>query len=60
MDSPELHQLLGEIRSDVKTLLHNSGDHEERLRSLEKWRWVTHGCAALLGAVGIKFGLPPH
>lgn len=60
MDSPELHMLLGEIRTDVKSLLKNSSDHETRLRSLEKWRWVTHGCAALLGAVGIKVGLPHY
>jgi hypothetical protein len=28
------------------------------LRSLEKWRWLTHGCAVFLGAIGIKYGMP--
>lgn len=38
--------MLGEIRSDVKTLLQTSKGHDARLRSLERYKW---GIAAVIG-----------
>lgn len=33
------------------------GDHEQRLRSLSRWRWTMAGVVSLLSAVGIPTAL---
>lgn len=48
----DLYMMVGEIRSDVKKLLENSGDHAARITSLERWRWVAHG-AMLVVMLGV-------
>lgn len=58
MDDNELHLMVGEIRADVKALLSKAGDHETRLRSLEKWRWITHAGSVSVAFVAAKLGVP--
>ena len=52
-----LKAICDDFQSDI-------GDHETRLRSLEKqsnWHWITQGLSVVLAAVGIRTGvtLPP-
>lgn len=47
----ELMIKLGEIGSDVKTLLASSSSHEKRISSLERYRYTIAGFAAAVGMV---------
>lgn len=58
MEENDLHFMVGEIRSDVKTLLAMRADHEERITSLERWRWVSYGFYTCCAFVAVKLGLP--
>lgn len=47
------HQLIGEIHSDVKTLLARTQGHEQRLRSLELARnWLAGAFAGTVALFG--------
>lgn len=56
-DEHTLYMMVGEIRSDVKTLLARSAVDDKRIRSLERWRWYQGGAAACAAFVAAKLGL---
>lgn len=62
MNDDDVRFMLGEIRSDVKTLLAREKDQETRLRRVETRQWYAAGVSAALGAVAVKLGIPflPH
>lgn len=54
----QLLLLVGEVHSDVKKLLKQGTDHEERITALERWRWVSYGFYTCVAFVAAKLGLP--
>lgn len=55
--------VLGRIETKLDRALLDLGDHERRLRALERWRFVVVGAGstigATIGALGTRF-LPGH
>ena len=61
-DGNDLYTMVGEIRSDVKKLLKNDTDQDNRIGAIEKKLWVASGTAGILAmlvgpAVAKMFGL---
>lgn len=54
MNSESDHDILLELRGDVKSLLNISPDHEMRLRFLERWAWMAIGA---IGIIDVMLGL---
>lgn len=49
----DLMEVIGEMRSDLKTLVSRGVDQETRIRSLETWRnWCAGVAAAVAGSYG--------
>lgn len=47
----EVRDEVRELRSDLKDVVDQSDDHEERIRSLERKVWAFSGIAAILSGV---------
>lgn len=52
--SDHIHEMLGKMDGKLDALLESKSDHEARLRSLEKLRWLLHGMWVVLSA-GIAY-----
>ena len=57
----DVRVLLAEVRGDTSAILgrlkdhdRRSEDHEARIRSLERWRWLMTGAAFAAGAGGAE------
>ena len=46
-----LHDELRDTRAEVRQALADSGDHEQRIRSLERRFWMALGVAVTVGAL---------
>lgn len=60
MDDKDMHMLIGEIHSDVKTLLKNASDTDRRVTSLEKKWWTTVALVGLWASAGVAKALGWH
>lgn len=52
MPADELHQLavtVARMEGKLDAIITANTDHEARLRSLERWRWLMTGGASLIG-----------
>ena len=45
------HDLLVEIHSDVKNMSKTVGNHERRIRTLERWMWMGLGVVGFLEVI---------
>lgn len=56
MDTPNDHDLLIRLDEKVETLIRKvdalTDDHEDRIRSLERQRWLFAGGASVIGTMG--------
>ncbi len=50
--------LLAAMDAKLDTLIERGTDHETRLRSLEKGRWVQAGGVGVIAFIASKLGLP--
>lgn len=55
MGPDELRDLLIEIRTKVDVVIKNQTDHEERVRALERTKWLAIGFAAAAGGLAGQF-----
>ena len=60
-ENPSDHDLLLRIDTKMDLVISCQGDHEIRLRALERWQWkatgITAGVSALIGSVmGVLIG----
>jgi hypothetical protein len=55
-DEHSLYMMVGEIRSDVKTLLTRSAKDDTRITSLERFRWWQGGIGAAAVFLAAKLG----
>ncbi len=46
----DLMRVLGRMEAKLDAAIEAKADHEGRLRSLEKTKWMAHGFAAAVGA----------
>lgn len=54
----DLYLMVGEIRSDVKTLLKSVAVDDARLRKVEHRQWWLAGVIAAVAVFAAKIGLP--
>jgi len=52
----ELLQAVARIEVNTNLLLRRADDHEERIRSLERYRWTAAGGVGLLSAIASYLG----
>jgi len=45
------HDLLVEIHTDVKNMAKTVGNHERRIRTLERWMWMGLGVVGFLEVI---------
>jgi hypothetical protein len=57
MDEQDLHMMVGEIRSDVKKLLVNSGETDKRVGTLEKKWWTTIALVGLWATTAVAHAI---
>jgi len=46
----QVHDEVKGLRSDLKTLMDDRADHEDRIRALERRVWTASGAATVIGA----------